>query len=127
MATTIRKCEIINWNKKYYLECIQKILLRMYTKNTQNNSIFYWSSCDPNFWFILNITNFKHAAYYIIFNLQLLWFILSQKLGRDGLIMRPSIWTGPIHTCNNILIFWAFFNFDLKGINVQNWYLLGQH
>ena len=45
--------------------------------------------------------------------------IKSQKLRRDGLTMRPSIWVGPVHACNNILIFLAFINFDL---NIdQNW------
>ena len=30
--------------------------------------------------------------------------------------MRPSIWVGPIRECNNILIFWAFINFDKVSI-----------
>ena len=42
---------------------------------------------------------------------------ISQKLRRGGLIMRPSIWAGPIRACNNISIFLVFINFDLKGIN----------
>ena len=50
-------------------------------------------------------------------------FSLSQKLGRDGLIMRPLIRVGSIRACNNISIFLPFINFKLKGINFENWYL----
>ena len=45
---------------------------------------------------------------------------LTAGLGRDDLIIRPSIWAGLIRACNNLdifFIFWAFFNFDLEGIN----------
>ena len=45
---------------------------------------------------------------------------LTQKLGQDGLIIRPSIWAGPIRACNNILIFWVFINYDLKDIDFEN-------
>ena len=33
--------------------------------------------------------------------------------------MRLLIWIGLICACNNILIFLAFINFELKGINFQ--------
>ena len=48
------------------------------------------------------------------------FFILRAGLGRNDLIMRPSIWVDSICACNNLgifFIFWAFFNYDLKGIN----------
>ena len=36
----------------------------------------------------------------------------TQKLERDVLIIRPSILAGSICACNNIIIFYAFINFE---------------
>ena len=41
----------------------------------------------------------------IIIIIIMIIIITTQKLGRDGPVMRPSIWVGPIRVCNNILIF----------------------
>ena len=82
------------------------------------------------FWIRYSHVSCLFSTYHVIKNKQLK--IMAASLGRNDLIMRPSIWAGAIHACNNLgifFIFWAIFNFDLKGINFdlkgisfQNWY-----